>query len=197
MANEYVNIATLKASFGTTDNARDDLLTAAIAAASRLIDRNTGRRFYLDAAISQRIYKPDGRALCKNDGELLIVDDIGSLTGLIVEVGSVGGTYTAITDYETTPENATPRGLPVTGLLRTGGSWGRGISRVRVTAKWGWPAVPEEVAQAALIQASRLYKRKDSPEGVLGSADWGGALRLGRIDPDVFELTKHLTLPGF
>ncbi|MFD4551413.1 phage gp6-like head-tail connector protein [Streptomyces sp. NPDC058466] len=197
MANEYVDIGTLKASFGTTDTARDDLLTAAIAAASRLIDRNTGRRFYLDAAVSQRTYKPDGRALRKNDGELLIVDDIGSLTGLIVEVGSVGGTYTAITDYETTPENATPRGLPVTGLLRTAGTWGRGTSRVRVTAKWGWPAVPDEIAQAALIQAARLVKRKDTPEGVLGSADWGGALRLGRIDPDVFELTKHLTLPGF
>lgn len=197
MANEYVDIGTLKASFGTTDTARDDLLTAAIAAASRLIDRNAGRRFWLDASVSQRTYKPDSRALCSESGELLIVDDIGTTDGLIVETGSVGGAYTVVTDYETTPENATPRGLPVTGLLRPSGTWGSGIARIRVTAKWGWPAVPDEIAQAALIQAARLVKRKDSPEGVLGSADWGGALRLGRIDPDVFELTKHFVLPGF
>jgi hypothetical protein len=67
--------------------------------------------------------------------------------------------------------------------------------RVRVTAKWGWPAVPDTVVQATLIQASRLYRRKDSPEGVLGSAEWG-TVRLGRVDPDVYALIQQLILPG-
>lgn len=196
MANEYVDLETLKLAVGTADSVRDDLLNTARAAASRLIDRNTGRRFYLDGSAGQRTYKPDGRTLCGDSGELLIVDDIGSLTGLIVEVGTVGGSYEAVTDYETAPENATSRGLPITGLLRTGGTWGSGQARIRVTAKWGWPAVPDEIVQAAQIQALRLFKRKDSAEGILGGAEWG-TVRLARMDPDVYELTKHLILPGF
>ncbi|MDX2921298.1 hypothetical protein PV370_25695, partial [Streptomyces sp. NE06-03C] len=67
---------------------------------------------------------------------------------------------------------------------------------VQVTARWGWPAVPDEIVQATLIQAARLYKRKDSPEGVTGSAEWG-VVRLSRRDPDVWALIEHYVLPGF
>ncbi|MEV1049666.1 phage head-tail connector protein [Streptomyces sp. NPDC049887] len=197
MANEYATISSLKVALNMSDTTRDDLLTAALAAASRQIDQNCGRRFYLDAAVSERTYNPEFRTVEHTTGELLIVDDIGSTTGLVVETGSVGGTYTAITDYETWPENASAQGLPITGLVRYSGTWGtRGTARVQVTAKWGWPAVPDEIVQATILQALRLYKRKDSPEGVLGSADWG-AVRVGRVDPDVYELCKRFMLPGF
>ncbi|MGY0060859.1 phage gp6-like head-tail connector protein [Streptomyces sp. LZ34] len=196
MATEYTDLATLKLALNSTDATRDDLLTTAIAAASRGIDRNTGRRFWLDAAVSLRTYNPQGRTVCGESGELLIVDDIGSAAGLVVATGSVGGAYMPVTDYETQPENALARGEPITGLLRSAGTWGRGTARVQITALWGWPAVPDEIAQATAIQALRLYKRKDSPEGILGSAEWG-AVRMGRVDPDVYELTKHFVLPGF
>ncbi|MFM9643138.1 phage gp6-like head-tail connector protein [Streptomyces turgidiscabies] len=197
MANEYTTAATLKLALNTSDTTRDSLLTAAIAAASRGIDKHCGRRFFLDAAVSVRTYNPEIRTVLYETGELLIVDDIGSATGLVVETGDVGGTYSAITDYETWPENAIARGLPITGLLRYSGTWGhRGTSRVQVTAKWGWPAVPDEITQATILQALRLYKRKDSPEGVLGSAEWG-AVRVGRVDPDVMTLIERFTLPGF
>jgi hypothetical protein len=56
--------------------------------------------------------------------------------------------------------------------------------------------IPDEVTEATLIQASRLYKRKDSPEGITGSAELG-VVRLGRTDPDVYELTKRFVLSGF
>ncbi|MGP4083159.1 phage gp6-like head-tail connector protein [Streptomyces sp. KR55] len=197
MANEYTDNATLKLALNSSDSTRDALLTAAIAAASRGIDRNCGRRFYLDGSASARVFNPELRVVAYETGQLLIVDDIGSATGLVVETGDVGGTYSAITDYETWPENALSRGLPITGLVRYSGTWGTtGTARVRVTARWGWPAVPEEVTQAAILQALRLFKRKDSPEGVLGSAEWG-AVRVGRIDPDVHELIKRFMLPGF
>ncbi|WP_329274774.1 phage gp6-like head-tail connector protein [Streptomyces sp. NBC_01451] len=197
MANEYTTTATLKLALNSSDSTRDDLLTAAIAAASRGIDKNCGRRFYLDGAVSVRTYNPEIRTVCYETGELLIVDDIGSATGLVVETGNVGGTYTAVTDYETWPENALAQGAPITGLLRYSGTWGSsGTARIQVTAKWGWPATPEEITQATILQALRLYKRKDSPEGVLGSAEWG-AVRVGRVDPDVYELCKRFMLPGF
>jgi hypothetical protein len=56
--------------------------------------------------------------------------------------------------------------------------------------------VPDEVVQATLLQAGRLYRRKDSPEGVTGSADWG-MVRLPRLDPDVMALIEPYMLPGF
>lgn len=196
MANEYSDLATLKLQLGVTDTARDTLLTSALASASRAIDQMTGRRFYLDAVAVQRTYNPYGRVVCDAAGEVLLVDDIGSVTGLVVETGPASGPWTAVTDYETTPDNALARGRPVTGLLRTAGTWVSGTSRVRVTALWGWPAVPDEIVQATIIQASRLFKRKDSPEGVTGSAEWG-VVRLSRVDPDVHALVQHYVLPGF
>ncbi|KJS60694.1 hypothetical protein VM95_19760 [Streptomyces rubellomurinus] len=177
------------------DTTRDSLLAKALSAAARSIDASCGRRFYLDAAATARTYNPNGRVLAADGGERLIVDDLGDTAGLLVEAGT-GGVWTAITGYETGPDNALVRGRPVTALVMPAGTWGSGSTRVRVTARWGWPAVPDDVVQATLIQAARLFRRKDSPEGVTGSAEWG-VVRLSRRDPDVWALIEHYILPGF
>lgn len=197
MANEYGTLSALKErlSVEVADTSRDTLLTSALASASRSIDRTTGRRFWLDATVVQRTYRLSGRTVCETDGELLLVDDIGTATGLIVETGS-GSSWTAVTGYETSPDNALADARPITGLLRVNGTWGVYTGRVRVTARFGWPAVPDDVTEAALIQASRLYKRKDSPEGIIGSAEWG-VRNLSRRDPDVWALIEPFILPGF
>jgi hypothetical protein len=143
----------------------------------------------------QRTFNPRGRIVREDDGDLFLVDDIGSVTGLVVETGS-GASFTAVTGYETSPDNALADGKPITGLLRPLGTWGIATTRLRVTAKFGWPAVPDDIAEAALIQASRLYKRKDSPEGIIGSAEWG-VRNLSRRDPDVWALIEPYILPGF
>ncbi|HEV2778690.1 MAG TPA: phage head-tail connector protein [Actinophytocola sp.] len=193
----YVTLATLKASLGITDAASDTLLTEKITSASRSVDTFTGRRFWIDDDVSARTYRPTGRTLWTDNGEhKLLVDDIATATGLIVETGSTSGGWTAVTDYDTDPENAAAQSKAITGLLLPSGSWpcGRG-QRVRVTAKWGWPAVPALVAEAALLQAQRLWSRKGSPEGVIGSAEWG-AIRVSRLDPDVQKLLEDLQDPG-
>lgn len=197
MANEYSNLATLKDSVGLdpADTSQDGRLTRALAAASRSIDKTTGRRFWLDPAPVVRTYRLRGRIVCEDDGEILLVDDVGSLTGLVVETGS-GSSWSAVTGYETVPDNALADGRPITGLLRVNGIWGYAITRARVTARFGWPAVPDDIVQATLIQAARLFKRKDSPEGVTGSAEWG-VVRLSRRDPDVWNLIEQYVLPGF
>lgn len=47
------------------------------------------------------------------------------------------------------------------------------------------------VVKATLIQAQRLYRRKDSPFGIAGSPGAGGELRLlQRMDPDVETLIR-------
>ncbi|MGI5288032.1 phage head-tail connector protein [Nonomuraea polychroma] len=195
MANEYATLADLKTQLAVTDSARDALLNNALAAASRAIDKKTGRRFWLDPSAVQRTFNPYSRIVRDERGELLIVDDVGSTTGLVVETGS-GSSWTAVTGYETSPDNALLDGQAITGLLLSSGTWGAGgATRVRVTARWGWPAVPDEIEQATLLQAGRLYKRKDSPEGVAGSAEWG-LMRVPNLDPDVQALIGPYMLPG-
>ncbi|MFM9652761.1 phage gp6-like head-tail connector protein [Streptomyces galilaeus] len=197
MANEYVTLAELKRAFNmeADDTSRDEDLDRARASASRSIDKTTGRRFWLDPLPVQRTFNPRGRVAREADGDLFLVDDIGSLTGLIVETGS-GSSWSAVTDYETSPDNALTEGKPITGLLRVLGTWGGTTSRLRVTAQFGWPAVPDDIHEAALIQASRLFKRKDSPEGIIGSAEWG-VRNLSRRDPDVWALIEPYIIPGF
>ncbi|HEY9351873.1 MAG TPA: hypothetical protein VIP28_01425 [Nocardioides sp.] len=199
MAQSYGSVATLKAQLNIepADTSRDDLLTRALAAASRGIDKacGRGRRFWLDAAPVARVFTPFDRVVCRDDGDLLLVDDIGSTTGLVVETGTAGS-WASVTSYETSPDNALLDGHAITGLLLTNGTWGTALNRVRITAQFGWPAVPDDITEAALIQAARLYRRKDSPEGVTGSAEWG-VVRLSRRDPDVWNLIEPYILPGF
>lgn len=193
-ANSYATLALLKDALKITDTGRDDLLNQALASASRQVDAHTGRRFYADSSASARTWPTRGRTVRRADGELLLVDDVSSLTGLVVEIGD-GTTWSAVTAYFTEPDNALVRGEAITALRYDLGYWST-CRRVRVTARWGWPAVPEPVVQATLIQAARLFRRKDSPEGVTGSAEWG-LVRVSRVDPDVQALLAHLVQPGF
>jgi hypothetical protein len=190
VANEYASLTEFKKARGVTGSSDDVALQAALTRASRAIDRKTGRRFWLDPAPVARVYGTTGRVTI--DG-LLLIDDLGDTTDLTVESGS-GLSWTATTDYETRPDNAISDGEPVTALAAGIGYWLG--PRVRLTGRWGWPLVPDEISQATLILANRLYMRKDTPEGVKGSAEWG-AIRLSRWDPDVETLVGPYVLPGF
>lgn len=194
--NEYVELARLKSAMTITDVDRDDLLDLAREAASRIIDAHCGRRFYLDAAATAKTYRMTGRVCGTDDGDLFFIDDIGDTAGLVIEVGNDTDGWTAVTtEVEHEPDNALARGRAIEGLLRPYWTQAARGTRVRVTALWGWPAVPPAVQEAALILAARLYKRKDSPEGVLGSSEWG-TVRLSRTDPDVASALADFVLPG-
>ncbi|MGW3346796.1 hypothetical protein ACWDA3_26085 [Nonomuraea rubra] len=193
----YLSLADLKESVHITDTDRDAALARALAAASRSIDLTTGRRFWLDAEASARVINPRGRITRDDDGEHLLIDDLGAVDDLVVEIGR-GSSWTDITaSVEAEPTDALAKLRPITSLLRVGGSWpSGGGQRVRVAERWGWPQYPDQVVQASGILAMRLFKRKDSPEGVLGSAEWG-VIRLSRNDPDVYGLIQPFILPGF
>lgn len=196
---DYATLAALKERLNITKTDRDVTLQAALTTASRQIDHWSGRRpddFSLDSVASARTYRPNGRIVRDLDGERILVDEIGSVAGLVVETGS-GIAWSTVSGVEVGPENALADGEPASWLWVPFGYWVIGPTvRVRVTARWGWPAVPDAIAEATLLQASRLYRRKDSPEGVLGSAEWG-AIRVSRLDPDVAELVATVgVLPG-
>ena len=67
------------------------------------------------------------------------------------------------------------------GNRRTNYRWVPGAS-----ASWVTP-LPDAVHEAAVLHASRIYKRRDSIDGTVGWADVG-LTHVGRVDPDVEAL---------
>lgn len=190
----YATLAQLKRMRNIADDQSDELLTLALGAATSAIDKITGRSFGgADASATARTYTTRGRIVTDLDGDRLLVDDIATDTGLTVGVGD-GVTFTPVTDYLTGPDNAAVLGRPITSLRRDRGAWID--SQVQVAAVWGWPAVPDDIALATLLLASRLYLRRNTPEGVATSTDWG-PMRLTGTDPDVQRLIAPYVLPGF
>lgn len=199
----YGDLPTLKQMLSISDTARDALLTMALTSASRQIDRMCSRRFYLDTVVSTRTFTPVRRESWYISGGAIQVDDIGSTTGLIVAEGwqnwnaSNNPTWTPTSaDLTLLPDNALALGLPITALQRTIGTIVDPYVQVQVTALWGWPAVPDEINLATLLQAARLYRRKDSPEGILGNTDFG-TMRVAGMDRDVQALCDPYRKAGF
>ncbi|SNY29034.1 head-tail connector protein [Paractinoplanes atraurantiacus] len=190
----YTSLPDVQTAIGKIeDDDRDDLILKAIAAASRLIDRRTGRRFYADRVATARTFPVCGQSMYVGGEQVLLVDDIATATDLAVATGSTGS-WTPVSTWETGPDNALAYGQPIT-EIRAAAGWIPATGRVQITARWGWPAIPEEIAQAAQLLAARLYRRKDSPNGVIGSADWG-TIRVSRTDPDVEALIQPFVIPA-
>jgi hypothetical protein len=173
VANEYASLAELKDWLSPlTDNADDANLGVCLESASRQIDACTGRRFY--AATETRIYTP-------LTADLVFVDDLLSITTLKTDENEDGVYETTwlSSDYLLTPPNA-PQTLRPYSRIRTtrGGSFRFPFSAgsVQITGSFGYCASgqhPLPVKQATLIQAARLFKRKDSPFGVAGGGELG------------------------
>lgn len=196
---DYATLAELKTQLGITDAVDDTPLGAALTAASRAVDEHCGRKFSA-AASSSRVYEARW-------SDLLYVDDIASLTGLAVKTdddddGTFETTWTVTTDFVAGPPNAIADGLPVTRLAAVGSKRFPASVRptVEVTASFGWAAVPAQVKTATLIKAARLFRRKDTPEGVAGTGEFG-VVRITSEDVDVKALLAPLvrveTAPGW
>jgi hypothetical protein len=61
---------------------------------------------------------------------------------------------------------------------------------VRVQGVWGWAATPAEINMATLIQASRLFVRRQSPFGIAGTPDLGTVRLSAKLDADVEALVR-------
>lgn len=197
ITNGYASLAEVKAALRIADSLDDSLLETAIESASRLVDGYAGRNFY-SAGSAVRYFTPEDRIVCE-------IDDLISLTSLEVSAdldGTFDQTWTA-TDYQLEPLNGKVDGLtgwPATRIRAVGAyifGTNIGEASVKVTGTWGWSAVPVAVKQATVIQASRIFKRLDSPLGVLSSPDLG-YIRVGtRLDPDVQQLVEPYRLARF
>lgn len=188
ITNGYCTLDELKTALRISDALDDRLLESTVEAASRRIDGMCSRRFYLDGTVSNRTYAPDRYSS-------VTVDDIGTATGLVVKAdwdgsGTFATTLTSGIDFQTEPLNAIVLGEPITSLRAIDTSFPVSSARratMQITAKWGWPAVPDAIREATVLLAARHFKRADSPLGVAGFGELG-AIMVRRTDPDIEAL---------
>lgn len=175
-----------------------DLLERAVTSASRAVDSFTGRRFWQDATVKTRYFRPES-------SKLAMVDDISTTTGLVICTDS-GTNYTwsdtwATTDYDLEPDNADQdESSYAWWRIRAIGNFAFPIwnnrRTLRVASKFGWSAVPADVEYASLLKATSLFRRKDAPFGVAGFGDFG-PVRINRKDSDVIDLLNPFVKVGW
>lgn len=188
---DYATVDELAASVRINDAADDLQLQMAITAASRAIDGPGGcnRQFGQVATVEARYYS----AQWNRDRWIIEMDDLMDASGLLMAVDLYAkGQYTEDVDPVYTgfrPANAAQKGRPWTRLTVLPTSPVQVTDfpdAIRLTAKWGWTAVPPTIKQATLLQASRFLSRRDAPFGVAGSPEAGSEMRLlAKLDPDV------------
>lgn len=168
IANGYATLAEIKTFVSWGSGADFDAdLERAVEAASRMIDQYCGRVFYDTGTATAKTFVAD-------HAYELDVPDFHTTTGLVVATDTTGDgvfdTTWAATDYQVEPVDPTP-GWPwrtVVAIDRYTFPTGVRRARSQVTARWGWVAVPKDVAHTCLIVASELWRRKDAPFGLVG-----------------------------
>ena len=197
IVNGYATLAEVKAAARITDSIDDSLLETAIESSSRDIDAYTERVFFNTGATAvTRIYIPENIFL-------LETDDIISVTSIKTDTTGEGGfsqTW-ASTDYQLEPLNGIVGGIatPFTRVRAVGDYlWpiyeprdiNAGQASVQIVARFGFASIPSAIKQATILSSLRAYKRYESPTGVLGYSSEMGAIRIGRLDPDVERLVQ-------
>jgi hypothetical protein len=175
LGDNYASLAELKSRLGITDTTDDTALSNALSAISRNVEEYTSRQFNDAGTTSARIYRPDSCLWVD-------VDDFSTDTGLIVQTddGDDGNFDTTwpVSDFQLEPLNGIvdgQTGWPYSTIrsVATRWLWRRRRASVRVTARWGWTAIPTPIREATLILGEETFKLKDAPFGVAGFGDFG------------------------
>ena len=194
ITNGYCTLADVKAALRITDTIDDALLENSINSASRMIDQYCNRYFYSTTAGEVRYYQA-------NDGFICWIDDAQSISEIKTSSTDplIFDTTWQSGDYQVLPANRWANGAyyPITGITATDNYlfpvWAD-MALVKVTGQFGWSSVPAPIKFACIIQASRLFKRLESPLGVAGVSDIG-IMRVGaNIDGDVAQLINPFRL---
>lgn len=176
LGDPYATLDDLKTYLSMQEDDRfDTSLTQALESVSEEIEQFCNRQF-------NKVTVATAREFPIMVSSHVVVDDFHTTTGLVIESAPAGSsTYSEVwtsSDYELHPLNGVVDGQPGWPYnkikMKAGGSRSflRG-SRLRVTAQWGWNAVPAPVKQSCLILAGATFQIKDAPFGVAGSDAWG------------------------
>ncbi|MBK9219297.1 MAG: hypothetical protein IPL70_13285 [Uliginosibacterium sp.] len=178
----------MKARLSISDTTDDTTLGLVLAGVCRAIDSHCGQRFWRDAVATTRYYTAEHdddfvhRPARERDQPCHRPSDDGRIRH---DLGRNGLRPYAL--------NAAADGLALH-LARDGTQWAITLCQprrgVKIVGIFGWPAVPDAIAEAALLWSERLYKRKDAPFGVLAFPEAGEMRLLEKMDPDVVTLLK-------
>jgi hypothetical protein len=201
ITNGYCTLQELKdrlwdSSLTSGSSTEDASMEAVIEAVSRQIDNYCGRHFFTQTDI---------RYYTAADTYSVDIDDLVSVSSVQSD-NNYDRTYAYTwrsTDYDLLPYTAgsgySPfvpyQWLEVAPQNMTGGSLAFPLCRkgVKVSGVFGYPKdatsgsmqSPLPVHEACILQASRIYKRKDAPFGVAGTSETGTLQLISKIDPDV------------
>jgi hypothetical protein len=189
----YTTVDDVKAYLGITTSNFDDELTADIATAARWIDENCDQIFYETTDEETRSFIPQNPGYC-------ITDPISEFVALTAQESI----WTLDQDFILEPLNAALQGRPFTAirtiarpfiftLSQIPAGWAGFDGRVYVTAKFGWPAVPNQIVQANKIQAARYFHRRNAPLGVISFSN-EVAFRMAGADADAANLLEAFGL---
>lgn len=182
----YISAAQLKDALDITSDEEDALIERAVRGASKAINKRSGWPTFwntvdpVQRSVSLVRNVVPVRTSAWQYDKVLLRDGIASVVGFSVAQFSTASLM---------PEDAISDGEPADAIKLP---WGASFSTsgsLSITAVWGWPEVPEDVLFACQMQAMRFYRRKGSPEGIAGSAEWG-LTRIPALDPDVLAILK-------
>lgn len=189
ITNGYCTLNELKASLRipVSDTLDDALLELAVESASRDIDQTCERQFFSTSAT--RIYTPRDSYYCETD-------DIVSITTLKTSSAADGNFDVTwqTSDYQLQPLNGLAGGMALPqNIIYAVGDYTFPIdddeATVQIAGTFGFSSVPTAIKQATVLLAARIFKRNDSPGGVMGFGDLG-VIRVGRMDPDIDRLIQ-------
>lgn len=185
----------------------DTKLLNVIASVSRWTDSHCQRHFYKDGTTGSPVARvfdaSDPCTLKLGDtpvtvGGVTVLGDLLEITELATD-DDADGTFETVwssSEFQLLPLNGVPaQSIRAIGRRWPCPAWRTRAGLVRVKGVWGWPAVPDTVREACLVQCARIFKRKDSPEGVSGFDQFGVIRVSGRPDPDVAANLNHLVHP--
>lgn len=181
-----------------TPHADDDLFRAAISATSRWVERKALRHFYQSNEVRYFSAADYYNVALGHFNDLVEISELAT-----DEDGD--GIYETVwspSEYQLRPVNAAggldPR--PYRSVRSIGRRFplnltaGGRLERVRITGVWGWPAVPDAIVTATKIQAGRIIKRKEAPEGIMGMGQFGVVRVSTRGDPDALSAIRSVRL---
>ncbi|MGL5936377.1 MAG: phage head-tail connector protein [Cetobacterium sp.] len=193
----YARIEDLSARLGVGDTAEDGRLATLLDLASAEVDDYCGRSFAVPSAASDRLFVACHPTVLEFGPR----NEVGDTTGLVVAEDRDGDgvfeTTIASTAYQLEPLTQPVTGWPWTRIrLVDGSTWqtsSYGRPTVRVTARWGWAAVPQQVTEATLLIGAELWKAKDAPLGVVGFAEFGAIrIRNNPLAARLLERFRHV-----
>lgn len=191
----YVTADNFKLRYNVTETKWDAVIESILKAASRQIDRWTGRTFNNSGTAEARYFTPTYSATPHwTWGSVIYPGDLVSIASMEAD-DSGDASYSTDWDvadlvlYPRNPKDGWPYDhigiMPNVSMAFPLVSDG-----VRITGVFGWPSVPDAIVEATYIEALRLFKRQSAPFGVVGSADMGQLRAIVSMDPDVKALIQ-------